>query len=301
MSRSSIQFTFLILIAVESASNASSVLVRVRTRRKADEVAFVYGIEAHPGRALADLSSSAAIANVRCFHPPCLCSPAGLLAADSSSWTPRPADPRSWFEVRFVILPLHTSTPGALCAYAVDAVRTCPTLIWWRGAVNCFPFFLALRLSRRGQRLGHASRSAPPGACFADPVPLSRPLAPRLRPGRPSFVAASSLLCRIQTSRVVHQRYAPPLPATDASTPTGLWPIRDLRFRTRSVRTCQGLRPRMSTAARNDRPPSFAFRQVNNVGTLLIRFRVSMAGLYLSPTDASPTSSRTPAHGSGAT
>ena len=54
-----------------------------------------------------------------------------------------------------------------------------------------------------------------------------------------------------------------------------------------------------SAATRNIAPADFAFRRVNNVGT---RFYNGFAAQWLAYTfDASPTSSRTPAHGSGAT
>jgi len=55
------------------------------------------------------------------------------------------------------------------------------------------------------------------------------------------------------------------------------------------------------TGARNNAPADFAFRQVNNVGNRLITVSRLNGWPIRSPTDASPTSSRTPAHGSGAT
>ena len=55
------------------------------------------------------------------------------------------------------------------------------------------------------------------------------------------------------------------------------------------------------TGARNNAPADFAFRQVNNVGTRVANDFAAQWLAYTLPTDASPTSSRTPAHGSGAT
>jgi hypothetical protein len=55
------------------------------------------------------------------------------------------------------------------------------------------------------------------------------------------------------------------------------------------------------TGARNNEPADFAFRQVNNVGNRVDNGFAAQWLAYTPPADASPTSSRTPAHGSGAT
>ena len=84
--------------------------------------------------------------------------------------------------------------------------------------------------------------------------------------------SASQLLWRSVTSHGrASSATAPHLPDTDqSSTPSpGCWSaVRSPGSRTRSVRTCQGLRPRRaSRALANSAPCRFAFRCSNVVGT----------------------------------
>jgi len=91
------------------------------------------------------------------------------------------------------------------------------------------------------------------------------------------------------------------LPAADHILRGGSWPTRrSPGSRTRSFHACQGLRPRRAgrvlAFAHSPMLPS-ALWTASVPGITL--FRGSMAGLHAPPTDASPTPSRRPAHGSG--
>src|SRR5438270_8220056 len=122
-------------------------------------------------------------------------------------------------------------------------IRTRPTK-----ASGSYLGCLTSKLAVRGLAPGSHVPGPVSGVCFA--VPRS-PWSPALAPPAPPPVArlcssASLLLCRSQTSLGrASAATAPHLPATDHPTPTGPWPIqRSPGSRTRSVRTCQGLRPR---------------------------------------------------------
>src|SRR6202795_690983 len=153
------------------------------------------------------------------------------------------------FEVRLVVLPRHTIHTGS--GFALKRVERRPEridtdMVEERGELLLLP--LPCGLPYTAQRLGAREPGSAPGACFADP---RSPWSPALVPPAPPPVArlcssASSLLCRSQTSlNRASTATAPHLPATDHPTQQGLRPIqRSPGSRTRSVRTCQGLRPR---------------------------------------------------------
>src|SRR5271166_3817453 len=99
----------------------------------------------------------------------------------------------------------------------------------------------------------------------------------------------------------VHHRLrllAFPMRATGGEPP---WPdMRSPGSRTRSVRTCQGLRPRRAGRALAMAHPS-VLPSVSGTASAPRMTSISRLNGWpmRSPTDASPTSSRTPAHGSG--
>src|SRR6202022_897930 len=131
-----------------------------------------------------------------------------------------------------------------------------------------------LRLAVRGPAPGSREPGSAPGACFADP---RSPWSPALAPPAPPPVArlcssASSLLCRSQTSLGrASAATAPHLPATDHPTPTR--PMADpeiSRFPHKERPYMPGSQTTQGQAdARITAPAHFAFRQVNNVGTLI--------------------------------
>ncbi len=83
----------------------------------------------------------------------------------------------------------------------------------------------------------------------------------------------------------------------------GLWPIqRPPGSRPKSVRTCQGLRPRrVRQALAVTHLSALSSVEVNNVGIQVDNRSRLNGGPIRSPTGASPTPSRAPVHGSGAT
>src|SRR5665811_1336525 len=139
------------------------------------------------------------------------------------------------FEVRLVVVPRHTIHAGG--GFTLKRVERRPERI-----------DTDMVEERGGPAPGSREPGSAPGACFADP---RSPWSPALAPPAPPPVArlcssASSLLCRSQTSlNRASTATAPHLPATDHPTQQGLRPIqRSPGSRARSVRTCQGLRPR---------------------------------------------------------
>jgi hypothetical protein len=155
-----------------------------------------------------------------------------------------------------------------------------------------------LLLVVRGPAPGSRESGSEPSACFAGSrSPWSPALAPAPQPVAQPCSSASWLLCRSQTSldRASWLQLLAFPPRTIG--PKGLWPIQ--RFpssRTRSVRTCQDLRPRRARRALD-----FSFCQVTTSALGFIAVSRLNSWPISCPTDASPTSSRTPAHGSGAT
>jgi len=149
--------------------------------------------------------------------------------------------------------------------------------------------------------------SAVSGACFARPrsswsPPLAPPAPQRAR--YPLCSSASQLLWRSETS---HDRASsatvPHLPDTDQSSTQalGCWStVRSPGFRTRSVRTCQGLRPRPVVGALAISRPSVlpsTFRTVSAPEMLPLP---RLDGWPMRPpVNASPRPSRCPAHDSG--
>ena len=135
------------------------------------------------------------------------------------------------------------------------------------------PSSCAWQLRARGPAPGSLDPGSASGACFVGP---RFPWSPALAPPTPPPVArlcssASSLPCRSRTSLDrASAASAPAFPLRTIRPQQHLCPIqRSPGSRARSVRTCQGLRPRrVWRALRNDAPASVAaFRGVNNVGT----------------------------------
>ena len=150
------------------------------------------------------------------------------------------------------------------------------------------PFLLPLPCGfpYTAQRLGHASPALRPVRALLIRVPLGpRPWLHWLRRRSPGFVR--QLRCYYTGVRllwVVHQRLRLlTFPLRTICPRQGPWPIqRSPGSRARSVRTCQGLRPRrVRRALAGNAPGGFAFRQVNNVGT---RFLNGFAAQWLAYT-----------------
>src|SRR6516165_8279508 len=134
------------------------------------------------------------------------------------------------------------------------------------------PSSFALQLFVRGPTPGSHEPGSASGACFVGPrSPWSPTLAPPAPPPSPGFVRRlRRYYAGVRLLWVVHQRLRLlTFPLRTMRPQRGLWPIqRSPGSRTRSVRTCQGLRPRRARRALADNAPGdFAFRQVNNVGT----------------------------------
>ena len=158
----------------------------------------------------------------------------------------------------------------------------------------------ALRLSVRGPAPVTCQPGSVSGACVAGPrSPWSRALAPPAPPPAARLCSsASQLLCRVRLLQIVHHRLrllAFPM-RTIRPVVLGTWPIqRSPGSRTRSVRTCQGLRPRRTgqalALARPSVLPSASITasasEMNNLSRL-------NGWPMRSPTDASPTPSRMP-------
>src|SRR5713101_6237851 len=103
-------------------------------------------------------------------------------------------------------------------------------------------------LSYAVQRVGHANPALSPVRALLIRVPLGpRPWLHRLRSRSPGFVRRlRRYYAGVRLLWVVHQRLRLlTFPLRTIRPPQGLWPIqRSPGSRTRSVRTCQGLRPR---------------------------------------------------------
>jgi hypothetical protein len=184
-------------------------------------------------------------------------------------------------------------------------IRTCP--IKASGSyLGCLTSKRASQLFVRGPTPGSHEPGSASGACFVGP---RFPWSPALAPPTPPPVArlcssASSLLCRSQTSLDrASAASAPHLPATDHPATTA--PMADpeiSRFPSKERPYMPGSKTTPGLAgARNDAPASVAFRGVNNVGTRVYNAFAAQWLAYTLPTDASQSSSRRTAHGSGAT
>src|SRR4029077_4356766 len=170
--------------------------------------------------------------------------------------------------------------------------------------LGCLTAKRCLRLAVRGSAPGSRAPGSESGACFADPrFPWPLPLAPPPPPPAARLCsAASQLLWQSLTSPDrASAATAPHLPTADRRPNRALRPIRrPPGSRTRSVHACQVLRPRrvaqVLALALLDILPS----TTQTASAPGISFLSRLNGWPArSPTDASPTSSRMPAHGSG--
>ena len=177
--------------------------------------------------------------------------------------------------------------------------------MWWRSAVN-FSFFLCLAACRT-RSSACDTRSRPCVRCVL--CWLAFPLAPALGSTGSAAVAplcssASQLLWRSLTSHGrASSATAPRLPDADQRSTlyARCWStVRSPGSRTRSVRTCQGLRPRRAGRALAMARPSVLPSATRTASAPGMRSLSRLNGWPMrSPADASPTPSRTPAHGSG--
>ena len=159
------------------------------------------------------------------------------------------------------------------------------------------------RLPHAVQRLGHARPALGPVRALLVRIPLGpRPWLHRLRRRCPGFVRRlHSYYGGVRLLLIVHRRLRLLTFPPRTIWPRGLWPTkRSPGSRTRSVRACQVLRPRRAVQtlalARLNMSPS-ATQTASAPG---ISFLSRLNGWPArSPADASPTSSRTPAHGLG--
>ena len=151
-------------------------------------------------------------------------------------------------EIRLVVLPRDAIHPGGgfalqrverrLQGIDIDVVEK-------RGE----PLLLSLPccLSYAVQRLGHANPALRPVRALLAHVPLGpRPWLHRLRSRLPGLVRRlRRYYAGVRLLWIVHQRLRLLAFPPRTISPEGLWPIqRSPGSRTRSVRTCQGLRPR---------------------------------------------------------
>ena len=233
------------------------------------------------------MSSRAAIASGRCL-PVRLryIRPARRLRSVRSSMDPSVQVLEPWLEVCLVVLPRHAIHPGS--GFALERVERRPEcvdvdMVEERGELLLLP--LPCGLPYAVQRLGHASPALCPVRALLFRVPLGpRPWLHRLRRRSPGFVRRlRSYYAGVRLLRIVHQRLRLlTFPLRTIRPQQGLWPIqRSPGSRARSVRTCQGLRPRRVgralAIARLSVLPS-ASEQRRHPGSE--RFRGSMAGLY---------------------
>ena len=307
MSASRIQFTFVpgdpdrqgIQRIVLAASGPEPV-------REPEEVLLVDRVQHRDRRPLDDLILQSGdrqrpLSSVRLRYV----RPAGRLGPVRSSVDPFVQILEPVLEICLVVPPCQPIHAGS--GVALERVERRPEqidadMVEERGELFLLP--LPCDLPYAIQRLGHACPVLCPARALLVRVPLGpRPWLHRLRRRSPGFVRRlRTLLWRGLTSRIVHHRLRLlAFPMRTGSRAGGLWPIaRSPGSRARSVRTCQGLRPRRAGRALAITRPSVLPSAVSNdVGTRDQNFRGSMAGLHASPADASPTPSRMPAHGSG--
>src|SRR5215475_3799220 len=153
------------------------------------------------------------------------------------------------FEVRLVVPPRHTIYAGG--GFALERVERRPKridtdMVQERGELFLLP--LPCGLTYTVQRLGHASPALRPVRALLIRVSLGpRPWLHRLRHRSPGFVRRlRRYYAGVRLLWVVHQRLRLlTFPLRTIRPQQGLRPIqRSPGSRARSVRTCQGLRPR---------------------------------------------------------
>src|SRR5271166_3744268 len=165
------------------------------------------------------------------------------------------------FEVRLVILPRHTIHGGG--GFALKRLERRPQLVdidMVEERSELFLLPLPCGLPYAAQRLGHASPALRPVRALLIRVPFGpRPWLHRLRHRWPGFVRRlRRYYAGVRLLWVVPQRlWLLTFPLRTIRPHQGLWPIqRSPCSRTRSVRTCQGLRPRrVRRALAITRPP----------------------------------------------
>jgi len=146
---------------------------------------------------------------------------------------------------------VRPSTPGAASRLSVkNASRSRSTLRWWKSAVN-FSFFLGFACRTRSSACDTFTRPWVRHV-LRSPAFLSVPSLHQLRRRSPGFVRRlHSYYDRVRLLTVVHHRLRLltfPIRTKLAKEPT--WPtMRSPSSRTRSVDTCQGLRPRRAVQA----------------------------------------------------
>src|ERR1700686_5322723 len=153
------------------------------------------------------------------------------------------------------------------------------------------------------QRVGHANPDLRPVRALLIRVPLGpRPSLHRLRHRKTGFVRRlHSYYGGVRLLLIVHRRLRlltfPPRTITHK----GLWPTRrSPGSRTKSLRACQVLRPRRAAQALALALLGILPSATQTASAPGISFLSRLDGWPArSPTDASPTSSRMPAHGSG--
>ena len=167
-------------------------------------------------------------------------------------------------------------------------------LRWWRSAVN-FSFFLCLALAVRGRAPGSHEPGSESGVCFAR---LAFLLVPAL--GSTDSAAGRTRLVRrlhsyyggVRLLTLVHHRLrllAFPMRTKQHAAPRCWSTARSPGSRTRSVCTCQGLRPRRIVQALAMSRPSVL---PSTFGTVSASGMISLSRFngwpMLSPADASP-------------
>ena len=143
-------------------------------------------------------------------------------------------------------------------------------MMWWRSELLLL--LLPCGFPYAVQRLGHASPALSPVRVLLIRVPLGpRPWLHRFRHRATGFVRRlRRYYAGVRLLWIVHQRLRLLTSRHGPFAPRGPWPIqRSPGSRTRSVCTCQAQTTQGPPDARNSASTGFAFRQVNNVGTLI--------------------------------
>src|SRR6266446_6126679 len=173
-----------------------------------------------------------------------------------------------------------------------------------RGELLLLP--LPCSFSYAVQRLGHTSPALRPVRALLVRVSLGpRPWLRQLRCRSPGFVhRLHRYYVGVRLLWIVHQRLRLlTFPLRTIRPQQRLWPIqRSPGSRARSVRTCQGLRPRrVWRALAMTHPPVLpSVKRTTSAPEFITLSRLNGWPIR-SPTDASQSSSRTTAHGSGTT
>ena len=165
-----------------------------------------------------------------------------------------------------------------------------------------FSSFLSLAACRT-RSSACVTRTQPCVRCVLCPprVPLGpRPWLRRLRSGRARLVRRATMAeCDFSRSCIVGYGSSPSRHGPEQhAIHSGCWStMRSPGSRTRSIRTCQGLRPRrVFEALATNAPRRFAFRKENCVGTRDMPLSRLDGWPMRSPANASPTPSRVTAH-----